>query len=135
MKQGIDLTKYIQDEITLDKLMPKKFYINKEGNMVGEITIGQANIISTLLIELQEDNNKLNKELENLEKLNNANYQSFIETNNIINEFEKWLEVNLTNLEKEKTSNIYNEGLKQGMLSNGRLIKSKLQKLKGVDKE
>lgn len=55
--------------------------------------------------------------------------------NNIINEFDKWLEVNLTNLEKEETSNIYNEGLKQGMLSNGRLIKSKLQELKGSDKE
>ena len=54
--------------------------------------------------------------------------------NNIINEFDKWLEVNLTNLEKEETSNIYNEGLKQGMLSNGRLIKSKLQELKGSDK-
>lgn len=51
--------------------------------------------------------------------------------NNIINEFDKWLEVNLTNLEKEETSNIYNEGLKQGMLSNGRLIKNKLQELKG----
>ena len=53
--------------------------------------------------------------------------------NNIINEFDKWLEVNLTNLEKEETSNIYNEGLKQGMLSNGRLIKSKLQELKGKE--
>ena len=54
--------------------------------------------------------------------------------NNIINEFDKWLEVNLTNLEKEETSNIYNEGLKQGMLSNGRLIKNKLQELKGSNK-
>ena len=53
--------------------------------------------------------------------------------NNIINEFDKWLEVNLTNLEKEETSNIYNEGLKQGMLSNGRLIKNKLQELKGSE--
>ena len=34
---------------------------------------------------------RLNKELENLEKLNNANYQSFIEVNNIINELEKYL--------------------------------------------
>ena len=51
--------------------------------------------------------------------------------NNIINELEKWLEVNLTNLEKEKANNTYDKGLKQGMLSNGRLIKNKLQELKG----
>ena len=53
--------------------------------------------------------------------------------NNIINELEKWLEVNLTNLEKEKANNTYDKGLKQGMLSNGRLIKNKLQELKGSD--
>lgn len=63
-------------------------------------------------------------------------YEKEIERlSNIINEFDKWLEVNLTNLEKRKTSNIYNEGLKQGMLTNGRLIKDKLQELKGSDKE
>ena len=55
--------------------------------------------------------------------------------NNIINGLEKWLEVNLTNLEKEKANNTYDKGLKQGMLSNGRLIKNKLQELKGSDKE
>ena len=53
--------------------------------------------------------------------------------NNIINQLEKWLEVNLTNLEKEKANNTYDKGLKQGMLSNGRLIKNKLQELKGSD--
>ena len=62
--------------------------------------------------------------LEEIEKLNN-----------IINELEKWLEVNLTNLEKEKANNTYDKGLKQGMLSNGRLIKNKLQELKGGNKE
>jgi len=70
--------------------------------------------------ELIKDNHKKQQEIERL--------------NNIINEFDKWLEVNLTNLEKEETSNIYNEGLKQGMLSNGRLIKSKLQELKEGEK-
>ena len=55
--------------------------------------------------------------------------------NNIINQLEKWLEVNLTNLEKEKANNTYDKGLKQGMLSNGRLIKNKLQELEqGSDK-
>ena len=53
--------------------------------------------------------------------------------NNIISELEKWLEVNLTNLEKEKANNTYDKGLKQGMLSNGRLIKNKLQELKGSE--
>ena len=63
-------------------------------------------------------------------------YEEEIERlNNIINELEKWLEVNLTNLEKEKANNTYDKGLKQGMLSNGRLIKNKLQELKGSEKE
>ena len=51
--------------------------------------------------------------------------------NNIINEFDKWLDVNLFNLEKENANNTYDKGLKQGMLTNGRLIKNKLQELKG----
>lgn len=55
--------------------------------------------------------------------------------NNVINEFDKWLDINLFNLEKEKANNIYDKGLKQGMLSNGRLIKNKLQELKDSDKE
>lgn len=55
--------------------------------------------------------------------------------NNIINEFDKWLDVNLFNLEKENANNTYDKGLKQGMLANGRLIKNKLQELKGSDKE
>lgn len=107
MKQGIDLAKYIQDEITLDKLMPKKFYINKEGDMVGEITIGQANIISTLLIELQEDNNKLN---------------------NITNELEKYLikQIDYTDgcdMFLDEQHEAYSNSL------------NKLQELKGVNKE
>ena len=71
--------------------------------------------------ELYIENQKKDKEIKRL--------------NNIINEFEKWLEVNLTNLEKEKANNTYDKGLKQGMLSTGRLIKNKLQELKGSDKE
>ena len=60
---------------------------------------------------------------------------AYYELLDVINELEKWLEVNLTNLEKEKANNTYDKGLKQGMLSNGRLIKNKLQELKGVNKE
>ena len=54
--------------------------------------------------------------------------------NNILNELEKWLKVNLINLEKQNAHNIYNEGLKQGMLANGRLIQNKLNELKESDK-
>lgn len=117
MKQGIDLAKYIEEEeeITLDKLMPKKFYINREGDMVGEITIGQLNIISILLIELQEDNNRLNKELENLEKLNN-----------IINEFEEELKW------QRKVSLSLNESFAVSRIDT---LINKLQELKGEDKE
>lgn len=46
---------------------------------------------SEIIVEQDKKIKRLNKKLENLEKLNNANYQSFIEVNNIINEFDKWL--------------------------------------------
>ena len=79
-------------------------------------------------------NETLRIKYEGIKKLLEKKGKEIERLNNIINEFDKWLEVNLTNLEKEETSNIYNEGLKQGMLSNGRLIKNKLQELKGSNK-
>ena len=86
--------------------------------------------------------NQKDKEIERLKNINEEhrilNGKLRVENNrlnNIINELEKWLEVNLTNLEKEKANNTYDKGLKQGMLSNGRLIKNKLQELKGSEKE
>lgn len=72
-------------------------------------------------LKLKQEYEELNKEIERL--------------NNMINEFDKWLDVNLFNLEKENANNTYDKGLKQGMLANGRLIKNKLQELKGSDKE
>lgn len=54
--------------------------------------------------------------------------------NNVLNELEKWLKVNLIDLEKQNASNIYNEGLKRGMIANGRLIQNKLKELKESDK-
>ena len=89
--------------------------------------------------ELLEEIERLNKENEELKKIQctflGTGCKAEIERlNNIINELEKWLEVNLTNLEKEKANNTYDKGLKQGMLSNGRLIKNKLQELKGDNK-
>ena len=61
---------------------------------------------------------RLNKELQNLEKLNNANYQSFIEVNNIINEIEKWCNERIYDDDQ-----LYEQVL------------DKLQELKGEDKE
>lgn len=67
---------------------------------------------------------RLSKQLENLEKLNNANYQSFIETNKIIIELEKWIKGILL-------SKAYSIGYKEAYKD----IYAKLQELKGDDKE
>ena len=93
--------------------MNRTEYIGK----LNALYVGDKNCLEELITAYDEKD----KEIERL--------------NNIINELEKWLEVNLTNLEKEKANNTYDKGLKQGMLSNGRLIKNKLQELKGSEKE
>lgn len=63
---------------------------------------------SSCLSVISEENDKLRKEIERL--------------NNIINELEKWLD------KKEKlTFNSWNKGIHE--------VQSKLQELKGVDKE
>ena len=67
---------------------------------------------------------RLNKELQNLEKLNNANYQSFIEVNNIINELEKWLE----DMSNRTTLHI-------STITGFTMCLNKLQELKGSDEE
>ncbi len=59
---------------------------------------GRTQFVREIQMQINDNKKKdkeierLNKELQNLEKLNNANYQSFIEVNNIINELGKWLE-------------------------------------------
>ena len=49
---------------------------------------------TTLIEQQRKEIERLNKELENLEKLNNANYQSFIEVNNIRNKAIDFLKKN-----------------------------------------
>ena len=83
--------------------------------------------------ELQQELNRTKLVLDYARQEIKGKDEEIERLNNIINELEKWLEVNLTNLEKEKANNTYDKGLKQGMLSNGRLIKNKLQELKGSD--
>ena len=70
--------------------------------------------------ELRKEIERLNKKLEDLEKLNNANYQSFIETNKIIIELEKWL-----NEEYDATIFDYHNAIED--------VLNKLQELKGSD--
>lgn len=84
-------------------------------------------------INVEQEIERLTKQNKALNEMYELTKKEYIRLNNIINELEKWLEVNLTNLEKEKANNTYDKGLKQGMLSNGRLIKNKLQELKGSD--
>lgn len=85
--------------------------------------------------EIQEIVAKADDEYDRLKDRVHEQYDEIKRLNNIINEFDKWLDVNLFNLEKENANNTYDKGLKQGMLANGRLIKNKLQELKGSDKE
>lgn len=80
-------------------------------------------IITDNFHKLEKEIKKLNKELENLEKLNNANYQSFIEVNNIINELERYI----------NEEYIYDElGMK---IFDASKLQDKLQELKGSEKE
>lgn len=65
---------------------------------------------------------RLNNNWNELEKLNNANYQSFIETNKIIIELEKWIKEILL-------SKAYSIGYKEAYKD----IYMKLQELKGSD--
>ena len=85
--------------------------------------------------DYEKENEQLHNKVEELMELYTTERHCKDDYKAIINELEKWLEVNLTNLEKEKANNTYDKGLKQGMLSNGRLIKNKLQELKGSNKE
>ncbi len=74
---------------------------------------------------LEKENERLNKELENLKKLNNANYQSFIEVNNIINELEKYLD--------EQVDYMTHHSIERMVAFD--CCRHKLQELKGSDKE
>ncbi len=47
-------------EITLQDLLPNEFYINKEGNMVAEISLKRINNIASVINNLYDENKKLN---------------------------------------------------------------------------
>ena len=103
-----------------DLVLKQKEEIERLNNIINGL---EKKLVASILY----DNDKKVDMIHELEEKNKR-------LNNNINELEKWLEVNLTNLEKEKANNTYDKRLKQGMLSNGRLIKNKLQELKGSDK-
>ena len=77
--------------------------------------------------ESENEKQTLEKEIENLKKLNNANYQSFIEVNNIINELEVFL--------KEGTKLATGCGITKEYIYAYENVLDKLQELKGSDKE
>lgn len=78
---------------------------------------------------------RLNKELESLEKLNNVNYQSFIETNKILIELERY--INKTKLEEfeKEYGRRYGKTFTQAEVIVCNMILAKLKELKGVDKK
>ena len=53
----------MKDEISLKELLECEFTIDEEGNMVGLIPLNKINMISDILINLQEENQKLKKRL------------------------------------------------------------------------
>ena len=64
----------MKEEITLNELLPNQFYINKDGDMVAEISLKSINEIADILTNYYRENERLN---------------------NIINELEKELDLNL----------------------------------------
>ena len=49
----------MSDEIALNELLPNKFYINKDGNMVAEISLEQINQIGDILTNYYKENKRL----------------------------------------------------------------------------
>lgn len=76
----------LRTAISTGKLGSDKKVSEKEINNLSEKVELRREIINK-----DKEIERLKKELEDLEKLNNANYQSFIETNKIMIELEKWL--------------------------------------------
>lgn len=82
------------DKIELILNTSGKYITRKERDMILDYVNyfkTKNNVIEDKNIELVIEIERLNKKLENLEELNNANYQSFIETNNIIVDINKIL--------------------------------------------
>lgn len=76
-----------------------------------------------LFEEQRKEIERLNRQYKMLEELNNANYESFIEANKVINELEKWL--------KEKQELTCGCGITQDYLYAYELCLEELQELKG----
>ena len=58
--------------------------------LVNSVSSSEYITITNDFRKLEKEIEKLKQELEFLKKLNDANYKSFIDANNIINELEKW---------------------------------------------
>lgn len=96
----------MKEEITLNELLPNQFYINKDGDMVAEISLKSINEIADILTNYYRENKRLN---------------------NIINELEKYLikQIDYTDgcdMFLDEQHEAYSNSL------------NKLQELKGVDK-
>ena len=59
----------MSEEITLQELLPNEFYLDKEGNIVAEISLKQINQIGDILVNYHKENERLNKSLDELEEL------------------------------------------------------------------
>ena len=91
----------------------RKALFNEEISHLAFMRDGKPEILYTqkYVDKLEQETERLNNELKNLEKLNNANYESFIEANNIINELEKWAEGYIfADIFKDKIKELKGEG-------------------------
>lgn len=86
---------------------------------------GQVVRLETEKLHLENEIERLNKKIENLEKINNANYQSFIEKNKIIIELEKEIK-----WQRKICLSLNNYGV--GVCD---ILLNKLQELKGNNNE
>ena len=56
----------MNNEITLNELLPNDFYINKDNKMVAEITLEKANIITDILVKYHNKVEQLQEERKTL---------------------------------------------------------------------
>lgn len=59
----------MSEEITLQELLPNEFYLDKEGNIVAEISLKQINQIGDILVNYHKENERLNNQVKDLEVL------------------------------------------------------------------
>ena len=98
-------------EITLQDLLPNEFYINKEGNMVAEISLKRINNIASAINNLYDENKRLNNIIKELDKQNGELGAELSITKDRIDKTNWWLEQMLKQATNNETKAIISGAL------------------------